>query len=425
MGGITEAEKVLLFSVLEFLAPLSGKDGVDAAKVQAGVKSLQEAFNVNPSDAALKQRLGLKNHSLLDIFTAGSKSLQLVTLSAPAAEDPVIAANPGLWQKWLAKLEAKGFFNGVSPGTSEYDDLYKKALSKFKEKFGSDKAPPSLSKEEKEAKAETLKASGNAALSAKDYVKAEQLYSEAIALSPAGPNSHIYLSNLAAAQMYLEKYDDVVDNCEKSIELNPKYVKAYSRLGAAYLQLEDIDLAIDAFSRGLEVDPTNDMCKSGLHDARNRQSHLQTRNAPPPAGGGGMPDLSALAGMMGGAGGGAGGLAGLMSNPAMQQMAAQMMQNPQMMAMAQNMMKDPAALSRMMGSMGGGGGGAPDLSSLLTPEAIESFRHSPQVNAMRGDPVMAEFFDDMDQGGPQAAMRHMSNPAVAAKLQGLLSNNMM
>ncbi|RLO11367.1 hypothetical protein DYB28_002281 [Aphanomyces astaci] len=255
MGGITEAEKVLLFSVLEFLAPLSGKDGVDAAKVQAGVKSLQ------------------------------------------------------------------------------YVNMPPKALSKFKEKFGSDKAPPSLSKEEKEAKAETLKASGNAALSAKDYAKAEQLYSEAIALSPAGPNSHIYLSNLAAAQMYLEKYDDVVDNCEKSIELNPKYVKAYSRLGAAYLQLEDIDLAIDAFSRGLEVDPTNDMCKSGLHDARNRQSHLQTRNAPPPAGGGGMPDLSALAGMMGGAGGGAGGLAGLMSNPAMQQMAAQMMQNPQMMAM--------------------------------------------------------------------------------------------
>jgi hypothetical protein len=48
---------------------------------------------------------------------------------------------------------------------------------------------------------------------------------------------------------------------------------------------------------------------------------------------GGMPDLSALAGMMGGAGGGAGGLAGLMNNPAMQQMAAQMMQNPQMMSM--------------------------------------------------------------------------------------------
>ncbi|ETW09868.1 hypothetical protein, variant [Aphanomyces invadans] len=335
MSGITESEKVLLFSVLEFLAPLATKDGVDAIKVRAAVQSLQEAFHVNPSDAALKQRLGLKNYSLSDVFLAGAKSLQLVTSTTPAAaEDPVITANPGLWQKWLAKLDAKGFFNGVTSGTPEYDELYKKALSKFKEKFGSEKAaPPSLSKEEKEAKAETLKASGNAALSAKDYVKAEQLYLEAIELSPAGPNSHIYLSNLAAAQMYLEKYDDVIDICEKSIALNPKYVKAYSRLGAAYVQLEDYDLAIDAFNRGLEADPSNEMCKTGLNDARNRQDRLQARSAPAaPSGGGGMPDLSALAGMMGGAGG-AGGLAGLMSNPAMQQMAAQMMQNPQMMAM--------------------------------------------------------------------------------------------
>jgi small glutamine-rich tetratricopeptide repeat-containing protein alpha len=61
---------------------------------------------------------------------------------------------------------------------------------------------------------------GNSALSAKDYEKAASFYKEAVALSPDGPNSHIYFSNLAAAQMYLEDYHAVVESCDKAIELN-------------------------------------------------------------------------------------------------------------------------------------------------------------------------------------------------------------
>ncbi|OQR99269.1 hypothetical protein ACHHYP_07103 [Achlya hypogyna] len=426
---MTSVEKAAIFSALEFLASLAAKPGYDAENVEVGVQCLKEAFGVDPANATAKQGLGLGTHAYLDIFTAGCKALN-ITFDAPAAatpEDPVIAANPALWQKWLSKLEAKGFFSGVQKGTPEYNQLYQKALSKFKEKFD---AKPTLSKEQKEAKAEELKAAGNAALTGKDYVKAADLYKQAISFSADGPNSHIYYSNLGAAQMYLEQYEEVIASCENAIALNPNYGKAYSRLGSAFVQLEDFDAAIDAYQRGLEVDPTNAACKAGLTEAKGKKNRLQptTRDAPSAAGGmpGGMPDLSALAGMMGGAGG-AGGLAGLMNNPAMQQMAAQMMQNPQMMAMAQNMMQNPAMMSQMMGAMGGGGGGGggmPDLSSMLSPEMLESFRTNPQVNAMRGDPEMADFFRDMDAGGPQAAMRHMSNPAVAAKLQTLLGGMM-
>ncbi|KDO33056.1 hypothetical protein SPRG_01871 [Saprolegnia parasitica CBS 223.65] len=424
-------EQAGIFSALEYLASLAAKSNYDSENVEVGVQCLKEAFNVDPASASTKQALGLGQHQFADIFAAGCKALHITLEAATpiAPEDPVIAANPALWQKWVSKLEAKGFFAGVQKGTPEYNQLYQKALGKFKEKFD---AKPTLSKEQKEAKAEELKASGNAALTAKDYAKAADLYKQAISFSADGPNSHIYYSNLGAAQMYLEEYEEVVASCEKAIAINPNYGKAYSRLGSAYIQLEDFDAAVDAYQRGLEVDPTNAACKAGLTEAKSKKQRLQptTREAPA-AGGmpGGMPDLSALAGLMGGAGG-AGGLAGLMSNPAMQQMAAQMMQNPQMMSMAQNMMQNPAMMSQMMGAMGGGGGagagagGMPDLSSMLTPEMMESFRTNPQVNAMRGDPVMADFFRDMDAGGPQAAMRHMSNPAVAAKLQTLLGGMM-
>lgn len=196
---------------------------------------------------------------------------------------------------------------------------------------------PSLSKEEKEAKAEEAKGKGNAALTAGDYTQAATHYEEALKLSPDGPNSHIYHSNLAAALTYLHKYSDVIDHAEQSIALQPAYAKAYSRMGHAYVQLKDYDGAEDAFRRGLEVDTANAACKDGLAEVERKRHQVQT-TAPPSApmgpmgGAGGMPDLSGLASMLGGGGGG-GGLADLMSNPALQQMASSMMQNPAMMQM--------------------------------------------------------------------------------------------
>lgn len=196
---------------------------------------------------------------------------------------------------------------------------------------------PTLSKAEKEANAEAAKGKGNAALSAGDYAQAATHYREALALSPDGPNSHIYHSNLAAALTYLGKYNDVIDHAEQSIALKPAYVKAYSRMGHAYVQLKDFDGAEDAFRRGLEVDSANAACKDGLAEVERKRRQVQASSAAaapsaPAGGAGGMPDLSGLASMLGGGGGG-GGLADLMSNPALQQMAASMMQNPAMMQM--------------------------------------------------------------------------------------------
>jgi small glutamine-rich tetratricopeptide repeat-containing protein alpha len=47
----------------------------------------------------------------------------------------VSRADPELWNKWVAKLEDKGFFNGAPAGSQEHANRTKKALAKFKEKF--------------------------------------------------------------------------------------------------------------------------------------------------------------------------------------------------------------------------------------------------------------------------------------------------
>ncbi|KAG6585129.1 Hsc70 cochaperone [Phytophthora cinnamomi] len=423
-----EASKATLFNALAWVDALKTREGVDAQEVDAALTRLTEAFGVDVRDAEQKRQLAVNGEASFDeIFAAGLKALNLetgtrgVAQEAAVDEDPVVQKHPELWKKWVAKLEAKGFFKGAAPGSSEHAVRTTKALAKFKEKFGDVK--PELSKEEKEAKAEEVKAQGNAALSRQDYEGAAKLYREALQLSADGPSSHIYHSNLAAALTYLGKYTEVIDHCEQSIALKPSYVKAYSRMGSAQVQLKDFDGAIDTFRRGLEVDSTNAACRDGLADAERKRRQVQSTpaaSASAPAGGaGGMPDLSNLASMLGGGGGG--GLADLMNNPQMMQMAQSMMQNPQMMQMAQNMMQNPDMLNNLMGNLGGGGGGAapgagaggmPDMSGLM---------NSPELVAARSDPDLQDFFRDVDSEGPSAAMRHMSNPKVSQLMQSVMS----
>ncbi|CAN0312891.1 unnamed protein product, partial [Hapterophycus canaliculatus] len=267
--------------------------------------------------------------------------------------------------------------------------------------------PSTGAKAADEKKAEEVKGEGNKLLLAKDYEGAEACYTAALDLSPSGPNSHVYLCNRAAALCYLGRNDDAVVDCQEAIDLNPSYAKAYTRLGYAYFQLEDFEAAVKAYEKSLEIEPGNAANAKSLRKARSKLAgaggveDIATRGAggsDVSRAGGGMPDLSGLAAMMGGAGGAGGagggglaammqglagaagggagggeggapgGLAGMLNNPNMMAQAQQMMQNPAMMAQVQNMMSNPAMMQGLMGMMGGGGGGGggggPDLSAL-------------------------------------------------------------
>jgi hypothetical protein len=43
--------------------------------------------------------------------------------------------DPDLWEKWITKLKAKGFFEGVSEGSAAYQERYAKAVTKFAERM--------------------------------------------------------------------------------------------------------------------------------------------------------------------------------------------------------------------------------------------------------------------------------------------------
>jgi tetratricopeptide (TPR) repeat protein len=114
---------------------------------------------------------------------------------------------------------------------------------------------------DKQAKAEEIKAEGNAKLAAKDYASAEQLYSQAIDICP---DIEAYYTNRALARANLRKFDLASEDCMAALRINPKSARAYGRLGSAMFQAEKFRDSRDAYLKALELDAENATYKQGL-----------------------------------------------------------------------------------------------------------------------------------------------------------------
>ncbi len=362
----------ILFQIVEYLQGLKIQNGVSSDGIDA-ITSLIETEFSQPQSAESFTKFSFYPLGLAEIFDAGVKSLGLQSCADSLAE---AKSNPK-FDAFVDVVVKKGYFEGTEEGSIEYLKRQAKLINKFKEKAQQSAAP---NKAEQEAKAEELKFKGNTAINAKDFETAAKMYTEALALSSDGPNSHVYYSNRAAAYCHMNRYQDAVDDCHSSIALVPDYVKAFSRLGLSNFFLERYEDAVEAYERAVELEPDNKSSQDSLRSARNKLKKVKGSVAAATGSDVGVPDLGALASMMGNPGmkqamdqmGGSAGLASLMKDPAMMAMAQQMMKDPAMMQKAMAMlggggagggMPDMSALAGMMGGMGGAGGISPPSSS--------------------------------------------------------------
>jgi small glutamine-rich tetratricopeptide repeat-containing protein alpha len=359
-----QKDNQLALSIVQYLLSTKDKLGNNSENIDVACQCICSAFGINAENPTDFKSLSLFPTTLPEIFDAGVAALDAKTYESRERDMNGNSKFPA----FVETVAKRGYFEGADPNSIEYLKRHAKVMVKFQNKVeqksseGSVAAP---SKAAMEAQAEEKKLEGNNAIAKKDHQGAAKCYSEAIALSPDGPNSHIYYCNRAAAYCHLGNYDQAAHDCENSLALKPDYVKAYSRLGLACFFLEQFERSIDAYEKCVELEPGVKSHQDALTQAKQKlQSKQQQLSEPAGMGGagGGMPDLSALAGMLGGAGGG--GIASMLQNPAMMQAAQKMMQNPAMMAQAQAMMQNPAMMEQAMKMMGGGGGGMPDLSAL-------------------------------------------------------------
>lgn len=322
-----------------------------------------------------KQRLAL---AFIDFL---NKSIADGTLSGDDA-DSVEIANNCIAEAF--KVDASTAGSSSDQPLLQIYTVYEKLASAKKDAAPSTSSSGPTDAQKKEA--EQLKSKGNAAMAQKDYPMAIDFYTKALALVPGNP---IFLSNRAAAYSASKDHESARADAEAAVEADPSYTKAWSRLGLARFALGDVKGSMEAYEQGIkhEGNGGSEAMKRGFETAKKRyeESSLDTndddlpsaRNAEgAPGGAGGMPDLSALAGMFGGGAGGGGGgmpdLSSIMSNPMFASMAQNLMSNPEMM---NNIMSNPA-LRNMASQMGGGGvpggqgGGMPDIASLMQDPSI-------------------------------------------------------
>lgn len=68
-------------------------------------------------------------------------------------------------------------------------------------------------------------------------------------------NSVLY-SNRALGYLKLNKTDEAMKDCNKSIELNDKYFRAFLRRAEIKMKIGDFDGAVGDYYRVKEIDPT-------------------------------------------------------------------------------------------------------------------------------------------------------------------------
>eukprot|EP00979_Chaetoceros_neogracilis_P000511 scaffold118_cov251-Chaetoceros_neogracile.AAC.2 len=124
--------------------------------------------------------------------------------------------------------------------------------------------------------ANRLKVNGNKAMARTQYSEAIKLYSNALRLAPAGPQSHVYFSNRAAALCYLARYEEAELDAERALALHPEFGKAHARLGLSRYFLKDYHGAVEAYESASAYDPDNESNRIYLAKAKFKLGRRQS-----------------------------------------------------------------------------------------------------------------------------------------------------
>lgn len=104
-----------------------------------------------------------------------------------------------------------------------------------------------------------LKEKGNEFFKRGEHAEACKLYTQAIDLAERDPASdrtqlHLIYSNRAASELSLEKFEDALKDCEKVLEIDPKFLKGYLRKALAYKGLGQFAKALETAEAGLAIE---------------------------------------------------------------------------------------------------------------------------------------------------------------------------
>lgn len=368
--------KLILFNIAEYLQDLKATPGLveeeAAESLDVATQCISSVFGLDITDVEHQKRYSFKPKSFAELIVQGLAASQKkeVTQQTSGVDHDLETK----FQQYIQLAAQKGYFNGVNPGTPEYEQRYAKAKAKFMESQKPKQAEPvaQFTQEEKLKYAEQHKVEGNQHLANKDYLKAIESYTRAVELNP---ENAIYYSNRAAVHSHMNNHQLAIDDCLVAIQKNPSYSKPYGRLGLSYFSLGKYQEAVEYYRKALLLEPGSETLKASLDAAEKKLTEPQDKpksvgvvdsnpglnfsemlsnpefanmaqsvmgnmgqnqaQQPPSSTGGARPNFNEI-----------------LSNPMFQNMAQQFLSNPAMMNMAQNLLSNPDGLNNLMNGLG-------------------------------------------------------------------------
>jgi len=108
-------------------------------------------------------------------------------------------------------------------------------------------------------KAEEARQQGNELFKAGNYPAAIEMYSEAMRRNP---KDHVPYSNRAACYQKLMEWQLALKDADRCVEMDPTFVKGWSRKGGIHFFLKEYHRALEAYDRILKLDPHNEEAKN-------------------------------------------------------------------------------------------------------------------------------------------------------------------
>ena len=118
---------------------------------------------------------------------------------------------------------------------------------------------------------------GNEAYREKRYPDAVKCYSVAITMEPAATPP--YQLNRAAAYMMMSKFEEALNDCNQSLELDSKNPKAYFRKAGVLKNLKKVNEALQTWELGLGYDPSNAAARRDYDSLKQSAAQLESLKA--------------------------------------------------------------------------------------------------------------------------------------------------
>ena len=84
------------------------------------------------------------------------------------------------------------------------------------------------------------------------YGEAIQAFTEVIQMAPDFAEGY---NQRAFAYLMIDELSKSIEDCKRTIELNPVHFGAFAEMGQCYLKLGDLTAALNAFQQALEINP--------------------------------------------------------------------------------------------------------------------------------------------------------------------------